>query len=264
MQLLGADPTARPDLPELVQQASIQGVRVQLTACPADNVLDAGSLKVLSNAGAVELQVETDFAHRASNGSADRVAALARAAHDAGLKLVLRTVLHDGNVQHISAMLQDAQRTGAVRWVVGPRYDGSAPTLALAAIEGAMRSLAAVSSSASIEVCSIHAPFFMRVSGTERRPGVAQRDERWGLYVDVDGELSPDRSIPVRLGHVRDSDLLHWFQSNPLLSALRDPDSVEGKCGACRYRTNCGGSRARALAVTGNLFASDPACAFVA
>ena len=35
------------------------------------------------------------------------------------------------------------------------------------------------------------------------------------------------------------------------------------KCGACPFGRVCGGSRARAYAMTGDALASDPSCAYV-
>ncbi|MEM0313831.1 MAG: radical SAM/SPASM domain-containing protein, partial [Candidatus Bathyarchaeia archaeon] len=39
--------------------------------------------------------------------------------------------------------------------------------------------------------------------------------------------------------------------------------NLKGKCGVCEYREICGGCRTRAEFYTGDLFASDPACAYV-
>jgi MoaA/NifB/PqqE/SkfB family radical SAM enzyme len=36
----------------------------------------------------------------------------------------------------------------------------------------------------------------------------------------------------------------------------------EGKCGICEYQKVCGGSRARAYALTGNYLAEDPRCVY--
>ncbi|MBI5536644.1 MAG: hypothetical protein HY898_28250 [Deltaproteobacteria bacterium] len=88
-------------------------------------------------------------------------------------------------------------------------------------------------------------------------------DERWGLHVTACGDLTPDPVIPIVLGNVRTADVVDLYQNHPVLRALREPDAIEGKCGACPHRLWCGGSRARAFALTGSLFASDPACTFV-
>jgi radical SAM protein with 4Fe4S-binding SPASM domain len=52
------------------------------------------------------------------------------------------------------------------------------------------------------------------------------------------------------------------YRSSPIFRALRD-DALSGKCGACPFRRVCGGSRARAYAMTGDPLASDPLCAYV-
>jgi len=43
---------------------------------------------------------------------------------------------------------------------------------------------------------------------------------------------------------------------------LRNEDALGGKCGRCRFRAICGGSRSRAFAATGDVMASDPLCVY--
>jgi MoaA/NifB/PqqE/SkfB family radical SAM enzyme len=52
------------------------------------------------------------------------------------------------------------------------------------------------------------------------------------------------------------------YQKHPLFVALRNPDGFKGKCGVCEYRYVCGGSRARAFAVTGDPLESEPDCLY--
>ena len=40
------------------------------------------------------------------------------------------------------------------------------------------------------------------------------------------------------------------------------PGRLEGKCGACEYKEICGGSRARAYALTGDPLAQEPCCIY--
>ena len=44
---------------------------------------------------------------------------------------------------------------------------------------------------------------------------------------------------------------------------LRDRSQLKGKCGVCEYRDVCGGSRARAYAVTGDYMESEPFCTHI-
>jgi MoaA/NifB/PqqE/SkfB family radical SAM enzyme len=42
------------------------------------------------------------------------------------------------------------------------------------------------------------------------------------------------------------------------MKQLRDKSVLKGKCGICEFKEICGGSRARAYAVTGDYLESDP------
>jgi radical SAM protein with 4Fe4S-binding SPASM domain len=69
-----------------------------------------------------------------------------------------------------------------------------------------------------------------------------------------------------RLGNVKDKKLrAAWndLQASELHQKLRDKSNIKGKCGVCEYREICGGCRTRAEYYTGDLFESDPACAYV-
>ncbi len=53
-----------------------------------------------------------------------------------------------------------------------------------------------------------------------------------------------------------------WYGDDPMLATLRQrPRPLKGRCGACAYKDVCGGNtRIRALQVTGDPWAEDPAC----
>ena len=53
-----------------------------------------------------------------------------------------------------------------------------------------------------------------------------------------------------------------WTGDDPMLAALRQrPRPLKGRCGACAYKAVCGGNtRIRALQLTGDPWAEDPAC----
>jgi 12,18-didecarboxysiroheme deacetylase len=83
--------------------------------------------------------------------------------------------------------------------------------------------------------------------------------------VSWDGSVHPDQFWRhVSLGNVRNRPFSQiWTDlSNPLLARLKNKQPfVTGRCAACRFLDVCGGnSRVRAEAVTGDLWAPDPAC----
>jgi len=90
----------------------------------------------------------------------------------------------------------------------------------------------------------------------------AVNDGKGFVFISHTGEVYPSGFLPVSAGNVRHTRLAAIYREHPFFQALRTPDRLEGKCGRCEFRVLCGGSRARAYAVTGNAFAEDPACAY--
>ena len=58
-------------------------------------------------------------------------------------------------------------------------------------------------------------------------------------------------------------DLVEVYRHHEVFTALRDRGNLKGKCSVCNYRPRCGGSRARAYAVTGDYLEAEPYCAYV-
>jgi radical SAM protein with 4Fe4S-binding SPASM domain len=82
------------------------------------------------------------------------------------------------------------------------------------------------------------------------------------MFVSHRGEIYPSGFLPRSAGNVRVDDIVEVYRDHELFRALRDRDRLEGKCGVCEFRHVCGGSRARAYAMTGNVHASDALCAY--
>jgi radical SAM protein with 4Fe4S-binding SPASM domain len=73
--------------------------------------------------------------------------------------------------------------------------------------------------------------------------------------IDVDGAVFPCRPLAHRVGHVDDLSAM-WFGET--MTRLRHRD-LQGQCGRCQLRHNCGGCRVHALAA-GDLFGEDTRC----
>jgi radical SAM protein with 4Fe4S-binding SPASM domain len=74
-----------------------------------------------------------------------------------------------------------------------------------------------------------------------------------GLYycrIYPNGDVTPCPYLPIKLGNVREKGFKEiWFNSK-VFKALRDPNSLKGKCGVCEYLSVCGGCRARAYGLS--------------
>lgn len=83
------------------------------------------------------------------------------------------------------------------------------------------------------------------------------------VFISHTGDVYPSGFLPVVCGNVKDESLIDVYRNSPVMQTLRDKSKLQGKCGVCEYKTMCGGSRARAYAVTGDYMAGDPACAYI-
>jgi radical SAM protein with 4Fe4S-binding SPASM domain len=79
--------------------------------------------------------------------------------------------------------------------------------------------------------------------------------------ITPDGQLTPCPYIPTSAGDLRVQGFAAIWREAPLFRALRSGgDTLGGRCGRCEYRAVCGGCRARALALGGDILAEDPSC----
>lgn len=81
--------------------------------------------------------------------------------------------------------------------------------------------------------------------------------------ITPNGDVTPCPYMTVTAGNVREQTFTEVWQSSPVLLALRDPDRLTGRCGACEYKELCGGCRCRAYAGFDDYLAEDPACPHV-
>ncbi|MCA0872476.1 heme d1 biosynthesis radical SAM protein NirJ [Seohaeicola saemankumensis] len=82
--------------------------------------------------------------------------------------------------------------------------------------------------------------------------------------IDFLGKVHPDTYwSDYTVGNVKDTPFSElWTGDDPMLATLRTrPRPLKGRCGACKLRDVCGGNtRIRALQLTGDPWAEDPAC----
>ncbi len=83
------------------------------------------------------------------------------------------------------------------------------------------------------------------------------------VFISHTGDVYPSGFLPVTGGNVRKKTLVEIYRDSPMFRALRNPDGYRGKCGWCEFRFICGGSRARAFAVTGDYLESEPFCVHI-
>jgi len=82
------------------------------------------------------------------------------------------------------------------------------------------------------------------------------------MFISHLGEVYPSGFLPLSAGNIRKERLADIYRHSPLFTALRDTARLQGKCGVCEFKEICGGSRARAYALTGDPFTEEPCCIY--
>ena len=80
------------------------------------------------------------------------------------------------------------------------------------------------------------------------------------MGIRPNGDVTPCPYLPVFAGSLRRSSLNDLWSSSELFTGIRQRTSLGGRCGECEMNGHCGGCRARAFGMTGDVMAEDPLC----
>jgi AdoMet-dependent heme synthase len=80
------------------------------------------------------------------------------------------------------------------------------------------------------------------------------------MGIRPNGDVTPCPYLPVFAGSLRSAPLADLWTSSELFTGIRQRASLQGRCGACEMNGHCGGCRARAYGMSGDLMAEDPLC----
>jgi AdoMet-dependent heme synthase len=296
----GGDALKRPDIVELVAHGAGLGLRMAIT--PATTPLATRErLQELKDAGLARLAISLDGSHagihdefRQVSGSFEHGLRILRTSQEIGLTTQVNTVVAKHNLDDFDALCDLMTELGIVFWEVFflvPMGRARPQDVASAdEFEAVFERLYELSKTAPFDIKATAAPQYSRVvlqqKVAERRNGGAAdndvltdglafsmsdgigrarnvNDGDGFMFVSHTGDIFPSGFLPVLAGNVRSDDLVTTYRNAPVFRALRDRSGLKGKCSVCEYRPVCGGSRARAFAVTGDYLEAEPYCAYI-
>ena len=293
--LTGGDPIKRPDLFELIAHARKAGVRVSLTPS-ATPLLTREIIFRLKEAGLARLAVSMDGASarthdafRGMSGSFARTLDAVRWANEAGLPAQINTTFSRRNVGEMDEIAQLVESLKITLWSVFflvPTGRGKLDDLLSAEeFEQVFARIYRLSKTASFDIKTTEAQhyrrFVLQQRVAERKAGLSAgpapekmadtigraprglNDGKGFVFISHTGEVYPSGFLPLTAGNIRRQPLSTIYRESPLFMRLRDTSQLEGKCGACEFKEICGGSRARAYALTGDPLAEEPCCWYV-
>ncbi|HEU5335100.1 MAG TPA: TIGR04053 family radical SAM/SPASM domain-containing protein [Terriglobales bacterium] len=296
--LTGGDPLKRPDIYDLVEHATACGVRTSLTPS-ATPLLTREALAALQARGLARLAISLDGptaeihdAFRRVPGSYDWTLGAIRWARQLALPAQINTTITRHNLRYLDDIIALLQTLDIVLWSVFflvPTGRGQTIDLISAEeFEQVFEKLYQVSRQVKFDIKSTEAQHYRRfllqrrtearragqpdsslakVFGATSADGIGRaprgiNDGKGFVFISHMGEVFPSGFLPVSAGNVRRHSLADLYRTSPLFTALRDTANLKGKCGVCEFREVCGGSRARAYALTGDMFAEEPNCVY--
>ena len=287
MVLTGGDLLKRPDLFDLARHSVGIGLRTNVTPS-ATPLLTAEAISEFKECGISRMAISLDgpdaLTHdgfRGTEGTFDQAMFALRHARDIGLETQVQTTVTRRNFKKLAQVAELVAEAQSKMWslffLVSTGHVMEEEDLSGDEYERVFEFLYEISKVAPFDVKTTEGMHYRRYIAQRlkaehggrggpngrllwRTSGVS--DGRGFVFISHTGEIFPSGYLPVSGGNVRQDSLVDVYRNSALFRSLRDPEAKQGKCGYCEYHKICGGSRARAYALTGNYLEADPRCTY--
>lgn len=293
--LSGGEPLSRFDFFDLAERAQALGFR-HLSLSTNGTLITAENAGRIAGLGFDYVGISLDGIgatndwFRGLDGAYEAALGGVRELLKRGVKVGLRFTITEANAHQMPQMMDLCDREGVDKFYLshlvyagrGDKHRGEDINRLLsrqAMDELIDRAWVAVAEEMPLEIVTgnndADAVYFLR--WVERRfpekaAHIRAHLEAWGgnssglgvANIDTQGLVHPDTYWSgYTVGSVKERPFSQlWTGDDPMLATLRlRPRPLKGRCGACAYRAVCGGNtRIRALQLTGDPWAEDPAC----
>ncbi|HKQ96751.1 MAG TPA: radical SAM protein [Candidatus Polarisedimenticolia bacterium] len=283
--LTGGEPLLRRDILEIIRHAAGLGLWVVVGTNGVK--ITANVAKHLSEAGARGLSLSLDAldparhdAFRAVRGAWENTVRGAGILDEAGLPFIVQTTVgahNRGEIEAIAAFAHERLRarvwnlyflvpTGRGQFVsdIAPEeYDGILATLARLQRDYAGKMIVnAKCAPHFIKTVLEEAEAGREAPYTRTYSGGAGGCPAGTQYLGIrpNGDVTPCPYLPQFAGNLAVTPLAEIWASSDLFRQIRQRNSLGGRCGDCELASRCGGCRARAYGMTGDVMAEDPLC----
>jgi radical SAM protein len=285
--LTGGDPLKRPDLMPIVQYACRRGVRTSLTPSSTPLLVrdavfrlkESGLMRLALSLDASTPELHDEF--RGVPGSYEQVIDAVGWCHEAGLPVQINTTVSRYNLGDLDNMVELLTSLKVVLWsvffLVPTGRAEFSQMLSPEEHERVFAKLYAASKRVKFHIKTTEGQHYRRyvLQQKAREPNGRPEEQlisrapngvndgKGFLFVSHTGEVYPSGFLPLSAGNVLWESLAEIYQHAPLFRSLRDSSQLKGKCGRCEFNDVCGGSRARAYAVSHDPLAEEPCCAYM-
>jgi radical SAM protein with 4Fe4S-binding SPASM domain len=281
--LTGGEPLLRRDILDIVRRAAERGLwvvvgtnGVRITENVAKRLAEAGARGLSISLDALDPDRHDRF--RMVRGAWRNTVEGAEILNTTGLPFIVQTTAGSHNLDELEAIADFAhERLGAKVWnlyFLVPTGRGQfVSDMTPAQYDEVLASLYRIQRKYDrrMLVNAKCAPHYIKTvlenSGSQIRTysGGAGGCPAGTHYMGIrpNGDVTPCPYLPVFAGNLRRARLTDLWASSELFSDIRRRSSLGGRCGACEMNAQCGGCRARAYGMTGDLMAEDPLCTHI-
>jgi radical SAM protein with 4Fe4S-binding SPASM domain len=257
--LSGGEPLMREDIYAIARYGTEQGIRMVMGT--SGMLIDRTTAEQLSEAGIRAVAVSLDSASpaihdafRGMNGVWEKAVQAIRNCRDEGIAVQINMSVMRSDINDIRAVIELGTTLGVSDYqMFFPVPTGRARQVEPGnpqEYETLIRQILMNYRDGRVNLRPTCAPQFRRIADE-----LGIKNPTWGrgciagisyCRIYANGDVTPCPYLPVTAGNIRTTPFPEIWTHSKIFAALRDPDLLTGKCGRCRFKTVCGGCRARA------------------
>jgi radical SAM protein with 4Fe4S-binding SPASM domain len=278
--LTGGEPLLRRDILDIVRRAAerelwvVVGTNgVRITENVAQKLSEAGARGLSLSLDALDPERHDQF--RRVRGAWQNTVEGAQILNKVGLSFIVQTTAGSHNLHELDGIADFAyERLAAKVWnlyFLVPTGRGQfVSDMTAAQYDEVLRALYRIQQKYSrrMLVNAKCAPHYVKTMLENGQPPIRTYSGGAGgcpagthyMGIRPNGDLTPCPYLPVFAGNLRTASLGDLWASSELFNDIRRRSSLGGRCGECEMSGHCGGCRARAYGMAGDLMAEDPLC----
>ena len=240
-------------------------------------LLDVEKAKRLKEAGILRVSMSLDGKDSSSHdgfrrveGSFESVMKAGAILREIGLPFQINTTVTRLNLGQLDDIYRLVREIGAVAWhifllvPVGRGEGLKGEELNAAMYEEVLERLYLVEKEGLLEIKVTCAPHYYRIvkqKGETPKSAGCLAGKSF-LFISNQGIAQPCGYLEAPAGDVRKDGVERVWNDSPVFQAIRDLKGYKGKCRSCSFLKICGGCRARALQLKGDMLEEEPYCSY--
>ena len=291
--LSGGEPLMREDIFAIARYGTDKGLRMVMGT--SGYLLDQAMAKKLHEAGIKTVAISIDSADpaihdafRGKDGVWERAVQAIHFCHDEEIGVQINMSVMQSALSDVREVLEVGTALGIRDYQLFSRFRQGGPGRSNPGSAGdyeeLIRQIMIKYENSDLQIRPTCAPQFRRIADD-----LGIQNPTWGrgciagisyCRIYANGDVTPCPYLPVSAGNVRTASFAEIWNNSRIFAALRDPNFLTGKCGRCRFKTICGGCRARAYrgsesvsprwcdglappdVLNGDICAEDPCCPY--